>query len=104
MESNIRKFPYTLLWIMIVSSFVTLNIGAFQLLCQHIQIAHLLLILSLICYGIVWLIIFIDIVKSPISPNSKALWLILMFAAAPITEIVYLIMRKRLLNMRAAVK
>jgi hypothetical protein len=102
METSQLKLPVALLWIMILSPLILFNIAAFQLLKGNDTLVAPFVITGIVIGVIAWIIILVHIIRNPI-PN-KTFWILSMFFVPLIAEIVYLIRRKTLLNMHAALK
>jgi hypothetical protein len=109
MESTARKFPYAFLWVMILSPIILMNVVAFLALLKGNQSAgpvsagnmavSVLLVGCILSEIIAWVIIQIDIIKNKF--HNKTFWILSMFFIPVIAEIVYLIRRKKLLNIPA---
>lgn len=95
MENQDLKIGIKTVWILIIVNVLLVFLGVLAKL-EYWEFSNFLFIAGLILFLSTWIIVLSDMVKNKI-PN-KFFWIFSMFATTPITPIVYLIQRKKLLR------
>ena len=85
-----------IIWIYLITSYLLLLTGFFAKL-QGWEILQDALVGGRILFFLTWLIIMVDIVKTPIF--NKAFWVISIFIIPPIAALFYMIQRNRLIRL-----
>jgi len=93
-----EQFIYNpkIIWIYLITSYLLLLTGFFTKL-QGWEILQDALVGGRILFFLTWLIIMVDIVKTPIF--NKTFWVISIFIIPPIASLFYMILRNRLIRL-----
>ena len=96
MKNKDFKISIKTIWILVIVSSIFTFIGALAKI-QHSEFSQLLLFSGLILLLLIWAIVLSDIIENKI--YNKTFWLMSMFIIPPIALIVYLIRRKKLIEL-----